>query len=402
MRWPVVELDTIKSQARYSLVGGPFGSNLTTRDYTEAGVPIIRGVNLPDSAGFLDDSFVFVSDRKADQLLANNAYPGDIVFTQRGTLGQVGVIPNDAKYSRYVISQSQMKLTVDEKKAYAPFVYYFFRLKTTIEMIKAHTITSGVPHINLGMLKGFEIPLPPVGVQKQISLVASSYDDLIAANQRRIQLLEESAHLLYREWFVKLRFPGYETVPETKGEVPEGWSYDRLDAAFMLQRGFDLPASDRVDGDIPIFASTGIAGYHNLHKVLGPGVVTGRSGTLGEVHFVHENFWPLNTALWVKEFKRVTPLIAYFMLSSLDLTIYNAGASVPSLDRKTVHAIDILIPGEGIQILFDQAVMPLFEQIRTISKVNSKLMEARDMLLPKLMSGALDVSRITVPKEVEV
>ena len=184
--------------------------------------------------------------------------------------------------------------------------------------------------------------------------------------------------------------------------VQEGWHLDKLDKAFLLQRGFDLPAADRLDGDIPIYASTGIAGYHNQHKACGPGVVTGRSGTLGEVHFVHEDFWPLNTSLWVKDFKTVSPLIAYFMLKSLDLSTYNAGASVPSLDRKTVHAIDILIPHEGVQGLFEQLVMPQFEQIRAIARMNSKLTEARDMLLPRLMSGALDVSRISVPQEVEV
>lgn len=265
-----------------------------------------------------------------------------------------------------------------------------------------HKITTGanIPHISGKDIASYEFLLPEKDEQEVITSVLSAYDDLIAANQRRIQLLEESAQLLYREWFIKLRFPGHETVPVTDG-VPEGWSYEKLEAAFLLQRGFDLPASERIVGDIPVYASTGVAGFHNHAKVSGPGIVTGRSGTLGEVHFVHDDFWPLNTTLWVKEFKKATPLLAYFILGALDLVVYNSGASVPTLDRKTVHAIDILIPESQVQRRFELAIMPFFDQIRAITLHNEKLRQARDMLLPKLMSGALDVSRITIPKEIE-
>ena len=124
MKWPRVKVNSIKAAQRYSLVGGPFGSELTTRDYVEEGVPVIRGVNLPEDRLFNDDEFVYVREEKAEQLIANNAYPGDVVFTQRGTLGQVGLIPTESRFPRYVISQSQMKLTVNSEKTEAHFVYY--------------------------------------------------------------------------------------------------------------------------------------------------------------------------------------------------------------------------------------------------------------------------------------
>jgi type I restriction enzyme S subunit len=123
MSWPRVTVESIKAKARYSLVGGPFGSDLTARDYVEDGVPVIRGSNLPDDRCFNDSEFVFVGEEKADQLFASNAHPGDVVFTQRGTLGQVGLIPTESRFSRYLISQSQMKLSVDPAKADARFVY---------------------------------------------------------------------------------------------------------------------------------------------------------------------------------------------------------------------------------------------------------------------------------------
>src|SRR5688572_3326935 len=248
MNWPLVPIDSIKAASRYSLVGGPFGSNLTTRDYVDEGVPVIRGVNLPDNSSFVDDDFVFVREDKADELLPNNAFPGDVVFTQRGTLGQVGLIPQEARFPRYVISQSQMKLTTDPDKAEARFVYYVFRAPTTVQMVKNHALTSGVPHINLEILKNFEIRLPPLAIQRQVASVLSSYDDLIENNRQRMELLEEAARQLYREWFVRLRFPGREHTRIING-VPEGWERKPVTAlTTFLSRGIAPHYNDDAQG----------------------------------------------------------------------------------------------------------------------------------------------------------
>jgi len=390
MSWPTVPIAFIKANIPNALVGGPFGSDLTTRDYVAEGVPVIRGQNLAPGRVFNEDEFVYVSVEKATLLRANTAGRGDLIFTQRGTLGQVGLIPMTSRFERYVVSQSQMKLTVDPLKADARFVYHYFSLPEVVEQIKARTITSGVPHINLGTLKEFRIPLPPIDTQVRIAKIASTYDDLIENNQRRIRLLEEAARRLYRGWFVALRFPGHERVKRHDG-VPLGWERATLGEALQLQRGFDLPSGERKDGEVPIVASTGVTGYHNEPRVQGPGVVTGRSGTLGAVHFVHEDFWPLNTSLWVKEFRRVTPVIAYFLLSELELGQFNSGASVPTLDRKAIHPLSVLIPALSIQQAFDRVAGTLFGQIRVLQRAAAAAGKARDALLPRLMSGALPV-----------
>lgn len=238
-----------------------------------------------------------------------------------------------------------------------------------------------------------------VAEQQRVARVLSAYDDLIATNQRRITLLEDTARRLYREWFVHLRFPGHELVPVKDG-VPHGWCTDALEKALFLQRGFDLPSGDRVPGDVPIYASTGINGFHNTAKVTGPGVVTGRSGTLGVVHYVTQDHWPLNTALWVKEFRAVSPLFTFFMLTDLKLEQFNSGASVPTLDRKVVHQLAVLIPEKEVIRQFDEAVQPLFEQVDVLRSANASAARARDLLLPQLMSGQLDVSGILLPDEV--
>ena len=227
-------------------------------------------------------------------------------------------------------------------------------------------------------------------VQDAIVAVLDNYNRLIANNTRRIKLLERSARLLFEEWFARLRYPGHEHDKVVNG-VPVRWERLPLENALVLQRGFDLPNQSRRHGSIPIYGSTGISGYHNEARVSAPGVVTGRSGTLGEVHFVRGNFWPLNTALWVKEFRRVTPLYSFFLLRTLDLKIYNGGVSVPTLDRKSVHRIAILIPPRDLIVRFDKIVTPSFDQIGNLGIQNERLRQARDLLLPRLMDGRIEI-----------
>ena len=180
----------IAAPAGYSCVGGPFGSDLTAKDYTERGVPVIRGSNLSGVGHWMSESeFVFVSEAKADALRRNMAFPGDIVFTQRGSLGQVARIRPDARAPRYLLSQSQMKLTVDLAKADPDFVCHYFRSEEGQRQILRATTATGVPHINLGSLKSFSLPLPPLKEQREIAATLQASDDAIAADEAVVEQL---------------------------------------------------------------------------------------------------------------------------------------------------------------------------------------------------------------------
>lgn len=115
----------------------------------------------------------------------------------------------------------------------------------------------------------------------------------------------------------------------------------RLSDFITLQRGFDLPASQRVLGKVPVVASTGIVAWHNQAKVKAPGVVIGRSGSIGGGQFVEQDFWPLNTTLYVKDFKGNNPRYAYYALKTIDFSAFNAGAGVPTLNRNHIASIEI-------------------------------------------------------------
>src|SRR5262249_61488037 len=206
-----------------------------------------------------------------------------------------------------------------------------------------------------------------------------------------LSLASHSGHHEYYSPFQNAMCKRWDTPRSVTYGVPEGWERTAFENALVLQRGFDLPIQAREEGDVPIYGSTGINGFHSKSKVQGPGIVTGRSGTLGEVHYVAGDFWPLNTALWAKEFKRVTPLFSLFLMREMDLKQYNGGVSVPTLDRKTVHRVEVLIPPKNLLTAFDEFATPLFKQIDNLKQQTQKLRAARDLLLPHLMSGEIAV-----------
>ena len=313
---------------------------------------------------------------------------GDIVIARTGaTVGYAKLIRDSepAVFASYLV-----RVRIDSNKADAGYVGRIVESEVYRRFVLSRIGGAAQPNANAKVLSAFRLPIPQKAIQRRIASILSAYDDLIENNRRRISLLEQAARLLYREWFVRLRFPGHEQVRMEDG-VPEGWGRMPLGDLLILQRGFDLPAKNREEGPYPIYASTGINGYHKLAKVKGPGIVTGRSGSLGIVMYVSGDFWPLNTTLWVKEYKRVGPLFALHLLSGMKLEQYNGGAAVPTLNRNDVHRIEVLCPPGDILSLFDEYLSPLYQQIEMLERSAKLLAKARDLLLPRLMNGDIAV-----------
>lgn len=352
----------------------------------ETGYPSIRTPNIGRGFFILDGVNRVSEATYAEWTRRAIPQPGDLILAREAPVGNVAVIPDG---EQFCLGQRTVLLRPDQTRVVPDYLCYLLITPSMQAQLLGKSGGATVHHLNMRDIRSLPIgDLPALEEQAKTAAIIKAYDDLIATNRRRIALLEESARLLYREWFVKLRFPGHEESARTDG-VPNGWDFDRLDSALTLQRGFDLPNSARKPGEIPIYASSGVNGFHDVAKVEGPGVVTGRSGTLGLVHYVSGDFWPLNTALWVKDFLRVTPVFAYFMLAEMNLAQYNSGASVPTLDRKVVHPLKVLIPPQDLMMQFGERIDPVFQQIDCLQAANSRLASARDALLPRLMSGAL-------------
>ena len=409
MSWPRQKLESLAADEPRSFVGGPFGSKLTSGDYVGEGVPVIRGSNLNNGRFLGMDNFVFVSDSKVRKDLSSNlAKPGDLVFTQRGTLGQVAIIPKEGISDRYVVSQSQMKLTVDEAKADRCFLYYYFSSREAIERIISFTSSSGVPHINLTILRNFEIPVPPLQTQQAVASILSAYDDLIENNWRRIQLLEQAARLLYKEWFVHLRFPGHEHVTITDG-VPEGWEKVPL---YELCWEFRESANPK---DLP-----GDTAYIGLGHIPRRSITLDEWGSASEVvsnkfkfaegdilfgkirPYLHKVGFALvdgivsSDAIVIRPTKNHLYHYVLFLLSSDDFVALASktvreGSKMPRADWKFLLKSEFKLPSNTLLGLFGDAAKPICSQLRTLALHNHQLAQARDLLLPRLMNGELAV-----------
>lgn len=312
----------------------------------------------------------------------------DVCITIVGAnIGDIGIIPEHLDGAN--LTENAAKVT--ELDGVNPlFLKYALMTDTLQSMMKQVAAGSAQAKLGIYKIEALTIPKPPLTIQDKIANILSKYDDLIENNRRRIELLEESARSLYWEWFVYLRFPGHEHTPIIDS-IPEGWEKIPLGETLTLQRGFDLPVSQRIPGKYPIYASTGINGYHEKPKVKSPGVVTGRSGSLGTVMYVAEDFWPLNTTLWVKNFKKVDAVFALHLLQTLNLEQYNGGAAVPTLNRNDVHRIEILCPPNKLKSLFYDFANPVYAQIQKLEIYNLQLQQARELLLPRLMNGEIAV-----------
>lgn len=157
--------------------------------------------------------------------------------------------------------------------------------------------------------------------------------------------------------------------------MPNNWKTYKLEKVATLQRGFDLPNTKRTEGNYPVIAASGFSTWHNEFKVKGPGVTTGRSGTLGQVHFVKGDFWPLNTSLWVKDFHGNDERFIYYFLKTLNFDEYNSGTSVPTLNRNDVHKLDVSIPDLTEQKTIASILSAIDDKIENNLAINKTLEE---------------------------
>ncbi len=204
---------------------------------------MIRGNNLTlGDKKFIDDGFVFITEEKAHELRNCEAFPDDLVFTAAGTLGQVGLIPKCGKFRRYIISNKQLRLRCNTEIADPTFLYYWFAAPDMREYIANQNTGASIPLITLGTLRHLEVWLPPVPIQRRIASVLSAYDDLMENNTRRIKILDVMAQAIYREWFVHYRLPGHakvKLVDSPIGKIPQGWQAVRFSELLVSGLGGD-------------------------------------------------------------------------------------------------------------------------------------------------------------------
>lgn len=262
--------------------------------------------------------------------------------------------------------------------------------------------------------KAFHVCLPPLAEQKAIAAALGALDDKIELNRRMNATLEAMARALFQSWFVdfdpvRAKLDGRKPVGldeataaifpsafhETKlGHIPLGWQAGRLADLCNLKRGHDLPTSTRTAGAIPVISSSGISGSHSETNVRGPGVVTGRYGTIGKVFYVETDYWPLNTTLYVDDFKGSPPRFIFHVMGEVDFSNYTDKAAVPGINRNHLHEEPTVLPPMEVREAFARIVGPLWSEHAANECQSRTLATLRDTLLPKLLSGELSVESL--------
>lgn len=413
MPWPLLSVEELAAPTANALSTGPFGSAISSKHFRSSGVPVIRGSNLSGDIGtrIIDDGLVFVDEDLAKSFSRSIVRKGDLVFTCWGTVDQVGLIDDRAAFAEYVISNKQMKFTPDTERADPLFLYYFFSSREVMASIRLNAIGSSVPGFNLGQLRRMTVPTPSLFEQQAIAAVLSAIDDKIEANRRMNATLEALARALFKSWFgdfdpVRAKMEGRDLamapdlaalfpdalVEGEIGEAPAGWEARPLGASIHLEYGKALKEEDRRPGRIAVYGSNGQVGVHDVALSEGPGIVVGRKGNPGTVEYVSRGFWPIDTTFYVTaDHLERRAAFWWFAIEQAKLPRLGADSAVPGLNRQMALAEKVVVPTSSTMDAFCHVVQPLIDRLTATDRQSATLAQLRDLLLPKLLSGALRV-----------
>jgi type I restriction enzyme S subunit len=386
--WPTVRLGTLADFRN--------GINYNKDNFGKG----IRVINVKDFQDYSVAKFDDLDEINPDGVIRDESLlkNGDIIFVRsngnRELIGRsmiINNVPGPISHSAFSI-----KVRFNSPEVLPRFYAYLFRTQLIRQVLSAQGGGTNIANLNQTILNNLEVPCPPLPTQHKIASILSAYDDLIENNTRRIAILEEMAQAIYREWFVNFRFPRHENVKlvqSTLGMIPEGWKARKLGDVMELPYGKALKADTRKGGAVAVFGSGGIVGYHDECLSEGPGIIVGRKGNVGSVFWSDIPFYPIDTAFFVK-----TDLQLHYVYFNLLLSqkFLNSDAAVPGLNRSQAYANPFIEPTGDLLDAFGDHLAPVFALIRSLRLSIDNLSTTRDLLLPKLILGQLDVEELDI------
>lgn len=331
-----------------------------------------------------------------------------VLFSSRAPIGYIALAANDI-----CTNQGFKSIVCDHSKVNPLYLYYY--LKSNINYIKLFGSGATFPEISGSSMKKIKINIfESIDYQKKVANSIYKYDELIEVNNKRIKLLEQAAEELYKEWFVRFRFPNYQSAEfenekpngwhfgdESNMKRPKGWEYTKFKKLGLFKRGKNITASEMVEGNIPVI-SAGIepSGYHNKPNVYGDSLTISASGAnAGFLKYNLKNIWAAD-CLYYQDDELLW--YVYNTLKFLQPVISNmqCGAAQPHVYPKNISKLCIIIPPKSLIKKFCNIVTPFYNEIKQLNQKNEILIKQRDLLLPRLMSGKLSVETKTgsVPK----
>ena len=381
-------------------------------EYTDHGVPFYRSKEIIEcSQGQSISEPLYITNQRYDEIKDKFGVPvaGDMLLTSVGTIGIPYIVKETDEF--YFKDGNLTWFRNFTNKLCAQYLYYWVTSKEGTGVLNNTTIGSSQKALTISALKNIEITVPPIENQRRIADILFAYDDLIENNRKQIKLLEEAAQRLYKEWFVDLRFPGHEHTKITDG-VPEGWEKRLLSDKVKIMSG-GTPKTDNSNyygGEIPFYTpkdsggaffafqtETNITeeGLDNCNSHLYPEntiIITAR-GTVGKTTLLAVPMAMNQSCYALKSDEINAPYYLFFALNQeiIALRTMSNGGVFNTIVVKTFDRIHIRIPPDNLIQRFENMVTPVMELIKAKTKENFALSEARDRLLPELMSGEVEV-----------
>lgn len=369
-----------------TVVGGGTPSTKNP-DYWGGDIPWISPKDLTDyKSVYISKGENFLTEKglkSGTRLLPKNT----LLFSSRAPIGYVALAANPI-----CTNQGFKSIVCDEKQVVPLYLYYY--MKANLDYIKLFGTGATFPEISGKTMGKIKVEIfKSLDVQHRIASILSTYDSLIENNTKRIRLLEKMAENLYKEWFVRFRFPGHENV-EMENGLPKGWKRGSLSDVCEFKRGKNITSSEMQEGNVPVI-SAGLepSGYHSCSNVRGVNVTMSSSGAnAGYIAIHYSDIWAADCS-YIEESTTGNIYYVYELLNNIRTIINNfqRGAAQPHVYPKDVNRIKLILPSENLMQKANGRLEIMHKEIYNLQKQNSLLARQRDLLLPRLMSGKLEV-----------
>lgn len=389
---------------------GPFGAQLHQSDYSEEGTPVCMPVNLI-GGGISEVNIARVSEEHVNRLSRYQLKCGDLLYARRGDIGRGSLVTSNEE--GWLCGTGCLKATPDPSIIDSRYLFYLISMPEPVGWLINHAKGTTMLNLNTSILSSLPLNIEPnITKQKRIASVLYAYDKLIENNRKQIKLLEEAAQRLYKEWFIDFKFPGQDILPATS-ELPEGWKVmpaselfeisigktpSRKKAEYFCKKGVPW-ASVRDLGEASVFIGktneslTEEAISNCKVKIVPAGtILLSFKLTVGRVAIASS---PISTNEAIAHFRVNDDLCREYLYEFLSNFQYSKLGSTSSIstaiNSSIVKSMPIIVPSNHVLKKFHEIVKPMFSEIENLNERILKLIEARDRMLPKLMSGEVEV-----------
>lgn len=371
-----------------SIQTGPFGSQLHQSDYLDEGIPVVMPRDLVNGT-ISEESIARVSKEHVERLEKHKIQEGDILYSRRGDVGRCAFA--SGREIGWLCGTGCLKVRFDKEKVEPKFVFYQLKKAETIGWVVNHAVGSTMLNLNTSILSAVPVDIPKIETQRKIVSILSAYDELIENNKKQIKLLEEAAQRLYKEWFVDLRFPGYEDVEIVYG-VPEGWRKANLPEIAPIVTGKKDANFGTVNGKYLFFTCAQEPIKAPSYSFDCNAVILAGNGDFN-VKLYRGQFEAYQRTYVFSPYNSKRLYLLYYAVKESMRQLFQgaSGSTIKFLTKRMLEEILVFVPDKEVLELFNQNCELFQSKIEALKAQITLAQEARDRLLPKLMSGEIEV-----------